>query len=162
LRDLAPSALTMAAWVLVGSADNRGWQRVFDFGASSATPSIYLFLTTSRPDSGAGNVRFTISRDGYSGEQVIDGTRLSPFSWHHLAVVLPEGSPYTGRLYVDGVLRGVNPNMTLHASDLGATDQNFIGRSQFPDPNFVGKIDDFRIYARALSEEEIGRLVKVR
>jgi hypothetical protein len=36
---------------------------------------------------------------------------------------------------------------------------NFLGRSQFAaDPYFAGLIDDFRVYRRALSPEQIGAL----
>ena len=55
----------------------------------------------------------------------IDSTAaLSLNAWHHLAVVLADGSPYTGSLYVDGVLAGSNAAMTLHPADLGATVHN--------------------------------------
>ena len=109
------------------------------------------------------STRFAITRDGRNGEEAIEGAPLALYTWHHIVVVLPEGAPYTGRLYVDGHLQGANPNMTLHPADLGATDQNFLGRSQFPaDPTFVGKLDDFRIYDRALSDSEILGLMNLR
>ena len=41
---------------------------------------------------------------------------------------------------------------------LGDTTQNYIGRSQFNDPALNGSVDDFRIYDRALTPAEIGRL----
>jgi hypothetical protein len=162
LRDLAPSAVTFAVWVFVG--DDRVWQRIFDFGAAETTPTSYMFLTPSHhPDGGAGTTRFAITRDGRNGEEAIEGAPLGLYTWHHIVVVLPEGASYTGRLYVDGALQGANPNMTLHPVDLGATDQNFLGRSQFAaDPTFVGKLDDFRIYDRALSDSEILGLLDLR
>jgi hypothetical protein len=162
LRDLAPSAMTVAVWIFVVD-DTRKMQRIFDFGASGGSPKSYMFLTPTRPDINAPTLRFAISRDGQFAEEIIDCPPPSLNQWHHVVVVLPEGAPYTGRLYVDGVLQGLNPKMTLHAADLGATDQNFLARSQFAaDPTFVGKLDDFRIYARALSETEIVRLTKLR
>ena len=45
--------------------------------------------------------------------------------------------------------------MTLKPSDLGATTQNRIGRSQFADPYLDGRVDDFRIYNRAISASEV-------
>ena len=53
--------------------------------------------------------------------------------------------------------------MTLHASDLGATVNNFLGKSQFAtDPYFSGLIDDFRVYRRALTRAQIGTLYNAR
>jgi hypothetical protein len=53
--------------------------------------------------------------------------------------------------------------MTLHAADLGATTNNFLGKSQFSvDPFFAGSIDDFRVYRRALSREQITALYNAR
>lgn len=61
------------------------------------------------------------------------------------------------------VLVGANSAMTLHASDIGATVNNYLGRSQYAaDPYFSGFIDDFRVYRRALTPEQIGALYNVR
>ena len=48
--------------------------------------------------------------------------------------------------------------MTLTPSSLGATTLNYVGKSQYSDPYLVGRIDDFRIYARALTATEVGSL----
>jgi len=88
----------------------------------------------------------------------ITSTRLDDAAdyWIHV-VVTKEGN--IGKLYVNGELVGSNPNMTLSPADLGTTTQNWIGRSQFStDPNFVGSIDEFRIYNRALSQQAIKEL----
>ena len=62
-------------------------------------------------------------------EQIIDGTSaLATGGWHHVAVTL---NGATGILYVDGVEVGRNSAMTLKPSDMGATTQNWIGRSQY-------------------------------
>ena len=153
LHDLAPAALTISTWVYVTTSQR--WQRVFDLGNSTASN---LGLTTQNATD---QVRFFIRTGGV--EQPINTTVvLSPSAWHHLAVVLPEGSPYTGLLYVDGVLAATNPAMTFHAADLGATVNNYLGRSQFVDPYFAGLLDDFRVYRRALSAEQIAGLFSAR
>ena len=43
--------------------------------------------------------------------------------------------------------------MTLHPSNLGNTNQNWIGRSQYGDPFLNATVDDFQIYSRALSHD---------
>jgi Concanavalin A-like lectin/glucanases superfamily len=154
LNDLAPGALTISVWVNVTTAQL--WQRVFDIGNTTTNN---LALTTHN---GSNAVRFVI-RNGTLTQEIISAVTISLSAWHHLVVVLPEGSPYTGSLYVDGVPVATNTAMTLHAADLGATANNFIGRSQFSvDPYFSGLIDDFRVYRRALTREQITALYAAR
>lgn len=137
---------SIATWVFVDA--NRTWARVFDFGTGTGN---YMFLS---PSSGGNTVRYAITTG--SDEQPINSTSvLSPGAWHHLVVTL---SGTTGKLYVDGVAVGTNSSMTLKPSSLGSTTQNYIGKSQWPDPLFNGRVDDFRIYSRALSDTEVSLL----
>jgi hypothetical protein len=143
-------AITVAAWVNLDSASN--WMRIFDFGSGTGTN---MFLT---PKNGAnGKIRFAIKNNG-SAEQIIDGQATLPTGgWHHVAVTL-NGS--TGTLYVDGVQVGSNTAMTLKPSNLGSTTQNWIGRSQYAaDPYLDGRVDDFRIYNRALTASEVTHVI---
>ena len=126
------------------------WARVFDFGSGTGT---YMFLT---PVGGSGTVRYAITTGSYGGEQAItNSSALSTGVWHHLGVTL---SGTTGVLYIDGKAVGTNSGMTLKPSSLGSTTLNYIGKSQYPDTNLTGSVDDFRIYARALSGGEVATL----
>ena len=140
---------TISAWV--NPSANTAWSRVFDFGTGT---NDYMFLTLS---AGGGPIRFAITTAGGGGEQQINGTGTLPLNtWSHVAVTL---SGSTGTLYVNGQAVGTNPNMTLTPSDLGSTNQNWIGRSQYPtDPYLAGTVDDFQVYDRALSASEISDL----
>jgi fibronectin type 3 domain-containing protein len=140
---------TVAAWVYWNGGGN--WQRVFDFGSGTA---VNMFLS---PKNGAnGKPRFAITTSGGNGEQRIDAaSALTSGTWHHIAVTL---SGSTGTLYVDGQQVGQNTAMTLRPSDLGATTQNWIGRSQYNDPYLNARVDDFRLYAGALSSADIAAL----
>ncbi|KRF41857.1 LamG-like jellyroll fold domain-containing protein [Paenibacillus sp. Soil787] len=142
---------TFAAWVNLSAVSN--WMRIFDFGSGTST---YMFLS---PKNGAnGKIRFAIKVNN-SSEQIIDGQSALPTGgWHHVAVTL---NGATGTLYVDGAQVGSNTTMTLKPSDMGATTQNWIGHSQFStDPYLNGRVDDFRIYARALTSSEIATLAQ--
>ncbi|KRE92085.1 hypothetical protein ASG89_34090 [Paenibacillus sp. Soil766] len=135
---------TVTAWVNLDTVST--WSRIFDFGTGGNT---YMFLT---PKGSTSKIRFAIKLNG-SSEQIINGTAALPTGgWHHVAVTL-NGS--TGTLYVDGQIVGSNSGMTIKPSDLGVTTQNWIGRSQFPDPYLDGRVDDFRIYDRSLSTAEV-------
>jgi fibronectin type 3 domain-containing protein/regulation of enolase protein 1 (concanavalin A-like superfamily) len=141
---------TISAWVKQTTIST--WSRIFDFGTGQ---SVYMFLT---PRNGANNVvRFAITTGGGNGEQRIDGAAALPTNvWTHVAVTL---SGSTGVLYVNGVPVGTNSAMTLKPGDLGATTQNYIGKSQFNDPYFNGQVDEFRIYRTALSPADVATLV---
>jgi hypothetical protein len=128
--------------------------RILDFGSGTSS---YMFLT---PKNGAnGKIRFAIKVNN-SSEQIIDGQAALPTGgWHHVAVTL---NGATGTLYVDGAQVGQNTAMTLKPSDMGSTTQNWIGRSQFSaDPYLNGRVDDFRIYNKALSASEVAALVSM-
>ncbi|MES1164614.1 MAG: LamG domain-containing protein, partial [Verrucomicrobiota bacterium] len=156
---LAPSAITLAAWVY--EASDADWQRVFDIGTGM---TVQMFLTTREKKDANHYVRFVITTTGPTAEEAIQSTQaISLNAWHHLAVTLQAGSPYAGTLYIDGVAAATNPAMTLHPSDLGATTQSFIGKSQYAtDPYMTGYIDDFRVYQRALTAAEIAALYVAR
>ncbi|MGC3990395.1 MAG: alginate lyase family protein [Chthoniobacteraceae bacterium] len=113
---------TLCTWVNFDSVSP--WMRIFDFGTGTTS---YMFLTPTYGTSG--KIRFAITTSGTSGEQQINGTAALPATgWHHVAVTLAGA---TGTLYVDGVQVGQNTAMTLTPSSLGATGNNYLGKSQF-------------------------------
>ncbi|MBN2293311.1 MAG: hypothetical protein JXM70_12850, partial [Pirellulales bacterium] len=136
--------ITVACWVNWDGSS--AWQRIFDFGNDT---NQYMFLT---PRSDSDTLRFAIKNDG--SEQTLDTTTLPAGQWVHLAVTL-EGD--TGTLYVDGEAVATNPSMTIDPASFNPVN-NYIGQSQWPDPLFDGRIDNFRIYDYALSADEIAQL----
>jgi hypothetical protein len=141
---------TISAWVNLETVSD--WARIFDFGTGTGT---YMFLA---PRSGNGTVRFAITTSGGGGEQQINGSAPIAPGWTHVAVTK---SGTTGTLYVNGVAVGSNPNMTLSPADLagGTTTNNWLGRSQYPDPLLDGAIDDFQIHDRALTPADLQALM---
>ncbi len=139
---------TIAAWVRLDAVST--WSRIFDFGTGT-TRNMFLAIR-----SGSGTIRFAITTNGNGAEQQINGNAaLTTGSWQHVAVTL---SGNLGILYVNGTEVGRNGNMTLRPASLGNTALNYIGRSQYADPYLDGRVDNFRIYNRALSAAEIGGL----
>ena len=164
------SMFLAAVWVnLAANTVNQNWERIFDFGNGS-TANNFLYLVARAGDPSTNPVQFVISTKGHSassGQTIHSPATLTPNVWHHLAIVLPAGSTYTGTMYIDGLAVATNTAMTLHASDMGATNNNYLGRSQFSgassgDPLFNGSLDDFRVYKRALSPQEISDLFALR
>jgi hypothetical protein len=114
-----------------------------------------MFLS---PKNGSNSkLRFAILTPSSGGEQYFDGTAALPTGvWTHVAITL-NGS--VGTLYVNGTQVGQKTDFTVNPSSLGATTQNYLGKSQFSaDPYLNGGIDDFRIYSRALSSSEVATL----
>ena len=148
------SSMTIATFANMADSTS-SWQRIFDFGTGSTN---YMFLTPRQGTTGT--MRFAIRTTVVSEQQATALTTL-PFGWHHVAVVIDSAATQF-RLYVDGSLVATGPG-TLSAGasmllpkDLGLTNQNWLGRSQFTADGFYnGSLDDFRIYGRALSEGEI-------
>jgi hypothetical protein len=142
------SDVTVSAWV--NPAANTTWSRVFDFGTGTTAN---MFLTVN---AGGAGLRFAITTGGGGAEQQLTGGGQLPLNtWSHVAVTL---SGTTGTLYLNGNPVATNPNMTLDPANLGNTNQNWIGRSQYSDPFLNATVDDFQIYGRALSAAEIGTL----
>ena len=139
---------TVAAWVKLDSYV--WWPRVFDFGTSTTgNPANYVFLG----ETGNGYLRYEILAPGTPAQQVNSTTALPLNAWVHVAFTL-QGS--VGTIYINGVASGTNASMTLNPASLGSTDQNYIGRSQWTaDPAFGGSIDEFRLYNRALTADDV-------
>ncbi|WP_243349172.1 LamG-like jellyroll fold domain-containing protein [Parabacteroides sp. FAFU027] len=141
---------TVATWVKVDNP--RGWARIFDFGANTSN---YMFLCPNQ-GSATGNLRFAIRTTSVNEQQLNGPSGLTTGQWAHVAVTL---SGTTGTLYVNGAVVATNTSMTLNPSSLGSTTQNYIAKSQWPDPGFNGSLDDFRFYSRALTRADILKLM---
>jgi fibronectin type 3 domain-containing protein len=140
------SNCTVMAWVNLNSTAT--WSRIFDFGNNTTT---YMFLT---PQNGAsGTLRFGITTNSSGGEQQINcASTLTTGTWHQVVVTL---NTNRGILYLDSVAVGTNTSITLNPAILGVTTNNYLGKSQWPDPYFNGLFDEFRIYNVGLSSAEI-------
>jgi len=150
------SNITIATWVHVTTS--LAWQRIFDVGINAnaynslPTGTKYMNLTPRNTD---GNLRFSITSDGFSREESLNTTNLATGVWKHLTIVLSGGN---GWLYIDGAQANTDPTV-LTPAGLGAIDYAYLGKSQFGvDPYFDGMIDEFCVYNRALSATEIAAL----
>jgi hypothetical protein len=144
---------TFATWANFSNAGG-SWQRIFDFGSGETA---YMFLTPRLGTTGA--MRFGITVQGGGAlEQLATAPSTLASGWHHVAVTINADGD-TIKLYLDGSVVAQNTQATLSPSDLGATTQNWLGRSQYgADAYYTGAIDDFRIYNRALSEAQVAWL----
>jgi hypothetical protein len=140
---------TIEAWVTWDEPNNLYWERIFDFGNDTTT---YMFLST-HPN--AHGPRFAITIDGNGDESQVETGSPFPFGVEtHIAITI-DSVNQIGTMYVNGQVAGVIYGYTATPSAMGVTSNNYLGKSQWPDPYFNGSFNEFRIYGRALSAAEI-------
>jgi hypothetical protein len=138
------SNFTVAAWLNWDGGPV--WQRIFDFGNNTTQ---YMFLT---PNSGSGTLRFAINNGG--GEQIVEASAMSTNQWQHVAVTR---NGNVCRLYRNGILES-SGNLTISPASFNPA-LNYLGKSQFADPLFNGRLDEVFLFNYALSDIEITRLM---
>jgi glycosyl hydrolase family 43/concanavalin A-like lectin/glucanase superfamily protein/ricin-type beta-trefoil lectin protein len=145
---------TVAAWVNRATVSGQQWSRVFDLGTGGQTNmSLTIHGSTGAP-------RYAIRTQGGADVQDVNApasARVPAGQWTHVAVTYRDT---TATIYINGQPVGSNPNITHRPRDLGNTNQNWIGRSQFAgDPLLNATVDDFHIFDRALSTAEVEALM---
>ncbi len=137
--------LTVATWVKLERLGT--WSRIFDFGG----PGGFLYLTPSTHD---GLLRYA-AYTAFEREGIATAPALSVGVWKHVAVTA-KGREY--RVYVDGVEAGAALGEPVSPSQIGSGGGQWLGRSRFPDPFLAGRLDEFRLYDRALTQPEVAAL----
>lgn len=118
----------------------------WNFGISSSEG--YMFLNTSRPDA---KLRFAITPNSAGGEQALTSDNdIKKGTWSNVIVTIKGKN---GVMYRDGEKVAEAVFDTL-PKDLGATTQNWIGRSPYADALMQGYVEDFRVYNYAISDKE--------
>ena len=157
---IEPQRITVMAWVKKGPpVPNNVFRTIVSKGSDSCGTHESYALDTG-PD---GGLRF-FAYQGASGAAVVAGA-VAPASiwnnqWHAVAGTF-DGT--TVRLYVDGAQVGSAPAATPGGGIQYGLQENRLGVGRFPqgapcDPNgfqFVGAIDEVRLYNRALTPAEV-------
>lgn len=149
----AKPAVSVAAWIKLGQA--LAWDRLFDFNSGESN-WFYFSPTGWNSNTMTFGTRVATRTPSALAPEIMMNETVSIDTWHHITVVFAK--PYL-RYYLDGKLKSEINNMSFDSAALGKTNQNWIGRSVYaPDPYLTGSVDDFRMYAGALTEAEIGEL----
>jgi hypothetical protein len=159
-------AVSIETWITV--QQHRNWSEAFVFGTSDGGEGManggggtaYVALI---PQSGVAPPDFratTKAATGNPAETPIIGSPnpLTTNQRHHVVLVLDQNDPTAGAngtasLYLDNgapVTAEIRPLL-----DQVVDNNNWLGRSQWPDPLFDGLIDEFRIYDHALTAGEV-------
>ncbi|TYP79344.1 immunoglobulin-like domain-containing protein [Paenibacillus methanolicus] len=146
--------------------DNDGDNRwIFGLGAVNGnieTGNKYFFVTPRHSTNSAKPVVSGISKAGWRNETLVKGTAtLAANQWKLVTTVMSEASN-TITLYVDGVEVASGAAGGVKLSELidpTAAYSGFIGKSIFGnDPYYKGRVSDFRVYNRALTDTEVAAL----
>lgn len=140
---------TVTSWIRTG-----GHGSIAAWGQDSPTKKWYVRLESETADQG--KLRVEVAGGYRRGN-----TNLMDGEWHHVAVVLPEGANNTNqlKLYVNGVED--TPYSTVDQEIDTAVTPVEIGKDSHPTPrHFPGRLDEVRIYRRALSAAEIASLAE--
>jgi len=143
---LFDSSFSVSLWVLsTGFSTYAQYPTILDgennyftiqYGINTVTPNIAgFYLTESR------GVVF-----GGVGS-IVDFTR-----WNHIVIVYQNGFSY---FYVNGFLLNKSSDQTLNRKMISGSFIVLGNGIQLPQCEFVGKLDDIRIYNRALAQSEI-------
>jgi hypothetical protein len=135
---------TVSAWVR--KVANNNWSRLFDFGNGQANQNVLLGITnatTGRPATQIFN--------GTVGGPVVTSTQVLPNNqWQMLTYTWSNGG---GQLFINGSMVAQGPQSTPEAV---VRNINYIGRSNWNTDAYANAgFDDFRIYNRVLTSEEI-------
>jgi hypothetical protein len=150
-EDVLPQGSTAATAELwfTASAGTGAWGRGFDLGADDSNYLIFSPLGSGVPSIAA------LKNSNGLGQQFVLGTSSYNDNTQHLATVTVDDATDTLVYYIDGVEIGQVSLGDTNLSGLQAIN-NFLGRSQFTtDPGFIGSMNQFAIYDRALSPFEV-------
>lgn len=151
---------TMACWV---KTDKTGRQLIFNSGSFWRKSGQFFNLSLNE-----GNIELSLRPEIYTHSK---GMKINDGNWHHLAVVLPlkNGSLESIKLYVDGEIiedkHIVSPKTKIRTSQANwmsiatqvPTYKTNLAK-EMDMKNYEGLLDDFCIWTRALSEQDIKHL----
>ena len=150
--------VTIEAWYTSKAGANTGWSMLGYFGDSvNGLGSNGYFMTSARGDNKS---RAAISigdiATPWASESGADGPEYDDGLLHHMVSTI-NATDIT--LYIDGVLIASTP--LSGANKISGISQNFayLAKGGYSgDPEWIGAINEFNIYNRALSEAEIAAL----
>lgn len=159
--DLISNYTSISFEIWTTPTSNPTWARLFDFGDNQGGPgtggaggtggngTYWTYLCFA---DGGGAYHGDIQ--GLSGESVIRGPAPAAGVYHQVVFTV-DAVAQTAALYDNGAQVSFLTGFNLTPQAVGHTFNDYIGRSQWPDPYYHGSIDEFRIYNNSLSPVQI-------
>ncbi len=149
-------AMTFNVWFYWDVDASIWWVRIFDFGKpSDPDPGNHdvNFLTTFAFED---KLRWVLHSDEAAGGVDTILMSLNKIDVKKWTMVTCVHSSTKAELYIDGQLQA-SKDIGFKASDL-VYETNYIGKSNWPDALFKGRMDDMAIYNKALTADEVQAL----
>ncbi|MBT8037804.1 MAG: cadherin-like domain-containing protein [Verrucomicrobiae bacterium] len=142
--------VTLACWFYAddfGTPDGRLISK-----ASGSGTADHIFMLSTVDSGGQNKIRARLKTEGVTPATYIADDSISAGAWYHAAVVY-DGETLT--FYINGSASG---SSGLTGNVMTSSDNVAIGSQPGGGNHFDGKIDDVRIYKRALSPAEISEI----
>lgn len=133
-------AFSLSAWVYLNS-NAANWQRVIDFGNGAGNNNLIVGIS--------GQKMFIEGYNGVTSTQVYTTEVFPQGQWVHLLATIDSNG--AANIYWNGALKA---NGTTSVPPLISRTSQYVGKSNWPDPYWGGKMDDLRLYNRALQPQE--------
>ena len=141
---------SICVWFMFDSV--RAWTRIFDFGEGAASGRLFLAR-----NEGLSTLRLDF-KSRIDGDVLLSSNPVGQGTWRHMCVS-NQGREWT--IYENGIRsESVFASFDLDSIDLTS---NFLGRSNWDDDLLLqGKLDEFRLYKKALSWNEVAEIYAYR
>lgn len=144
--DSTPSQVTYAYWVYMPDVTQQAFARIIQTGTYAGLPGSGVSHEVNANSNGNDSIKFCHWGGCSGGTGSVDNLELN--AWHHV-VHVADGDDAT--IYINGIQH------STFSSTRGTSNAPFI-MGAGGGTEFNGKVDDVRIYDRALSSVEVSRL----
>ncbi len=154
---------TFEFWVTWGGPETTNWEEFMSFGTSrdgedtsnNASSTTYIMFTP-RANATDNPLRFGYRLGSTAEERTLNYSTTMPLNEEKHVVATWDGAAGVVTMYVDGqpVDSGAI-HFDLSDTDVMEDNNNWLGRSQWPDVMFVGSYNEFRIYNHALGAKDV-------
>ncbi len=160
-NDLISNYTSISFEIWTTPSSNPTWARLFDFGTNQGGPG-----TGGAGGTGGNGITWTYlcfadgggayhgDLNSTTGESILTGPSPAAGVYHHVVFAV-DAVAQTAALYDNGVQVAFAKNFTITPKAVGHTYNDYIGRSQWPDPYYPGSIDEFRIYDGSLTPSQV-------
>lgn len=143
--------LSFESWIYADRIHD-AYSRIFDFGNGAEEDNILLSL-----DEGTGRLLFLVRENDLISESIITTNPIPEKEWIHVAATI-EGT--TGKIYINGEEAASGE---ILSPEVKTRSLQYLAKSNYASNKyFDGKIDEFRIWNRSISSEEINDKMKNR
>jgi hypothetical protein len=146
------TSFTYSAWIYPTGWGEGNFGRIISKESSTQAADDFLFFLRAQDQTFAASVDNSLNSNNYS---IAPANSLSLNNWYHLTATYSDSTDKKIHLYLNGQEVTYQQQDTLAGTLKTTSNPITIGNTPSADRTFQGKIDDARIYNRALAQSEI-------